>query len=195
MFSSRRKVQFIDRKLQYRFAMTCLAYTLVFASILGMALLLPPLLYFQSDEFYVEETLNAVEQLPYFHANFWLLVAVSLIAIGLHAIRTSHKIAGPLYRHKRIFRAIKEGRIPAAMAPRQGDYLIEETTAVNEMLDGLRARLSELREAQEEINDSIQEIPELAKKGREEEISKSVAEVMEKGQGIVDRLNRFLVES
>jgi methyl-accepting chemotaxis protein len=195
MFSGRRRVQFVDKNLQYRFAMICLAYTLVFASILGMALFLPPLLYFQSDEFFVEETLNAVEQLPYFNANFLLLVAVSLIAIGLHAIRTSHKIAGPLYRHKRIFRAIKEGRIPRSMSPRQGDYLLEETTAVNEMLDGLRSRLNEFRETQEQINDSIQEIPGLAEKGRKEEISKRVAEVTERSQGIVDRLNRFLVES
>jgi methyl-accepting chemotaxis protein len=195
VLSDRRKKQVVNRRLQLRFAMVCIAYALAFASILGLVFFLPPMIQLQTGDPYSPQTLQAADRFLFLHGNFWPVVLISLIAIGLHAIRLSHRLAGPLYRYKRIFRSLKEGKIPEAIHPRRGDYLLEETAALNQMLDALRVRLSEFREDQAQINESIREIAGLAEKGKKKEASKRIAEVTERGQDLVDRLDRFVDES
>jgi methyl-accepting chemotaxis protein len=190
-FEKRRK-QVVDRRLQFRFAAVCIVYALVFASIMALVLFLPPIVQLQMGYPDAPETLQAADRLLFMHRTFWPVALVSLIAIGLHAVRFSHKVAGPLYRHKRVFRSIKDGRIPEAIRLRKGDHLTGETDVLNQMLDGLRARLSEFREDQAQINESLREIAALGEEGRDKEVSKRITEVTERGQGIVDRLDRFL---
>ncbi len=192
MLSDRRKRIVVHRGLQTRFAAICIAYVLVFVVILSLALFLPVILDLHASANDPERAVRAADRLLYLHDTFWLVAVVSLVAIGLHAIRLSHKIAGPLYRHRRILESLVEGKISAPMIPRKGDYLLEETAAINRMLEKLRSGVQDLRESHFRLSEAVHLLAALGEDGKAEEVLKQVSEVSERVKETDEKLSRFL---
>jgi methyl-accepting chemotaxis protein len=192
MLSDRRKRHVIHRGLQYRFAAICIAYVLVFVVILSLALFLPVILDLHASADNPERALRAADRLLYLHDTFWLVVVVSLLAIGLHAVRLSHRIAGPLYRYRRIFESLVEGNILDPIIPRKGDYLLEETGALNRMLEKLRSGVKDLRESHFRLSEEVQLLASLGEDGNAEEVLKQVSGIFERIKETDEQLSRFL---
>jgi methyl-accepting chemotaxis protein len=192
MLSDRRKRHVIHRGLQYRFAAICIAYVLVFVVILSLALFLPVILDLHASADNPERALRAADRLLYLHDTFWLVVVVSLLAIGLHAVRLSHRIAGPLYRYRRIFESLVEGNILDPIIPRKGDYLLEETGALNRMLEKLRSGVKDLRESHFRLSEEVQLLASLGEDGNAEEVLKQVSGISERIKETDEQLSRFL---
>lgn len=74
-----------------------------------------------------------------------VLVLVALV-IFLHSIRTSHRVAGPLFRFRALLRSMAGGDLSMRVRIRPGDYLQEEARTFDQALAGLRERLGEIRE-------------------------------------------------
>lgn len=78
----------------------------------------------------------------------WLAVVLGLqtvgviLAIGVLAVFTTHRLAGPLIALKRAFDEVKGGNLDASLRLRRSDLHLQELeTAFNEMMEALRERI------------------------------------------------------
>jgi methyl-accepting chemotaxis protein len=84
-----------------------------------------------------------------------LFVAVLLVITGALMLR---KVNGPLYRIAEDLKMIGEGNLSSAIILRKRDEFRDVAVALNEMLERLRVRFSELREGYEEISQQLLEL-------------------------------------
>lgn len=77
-----------------------------------------------------------------------------VVAIGIAGIVFTHKIAGPVYKMKRLFGQIGDGKIALHERLRKGDELVHFFEAFEQMVDRLRQRQKrEIAELDEAIKD------------------------------------------
>jgi hypothetical protein len=118
-------------------------------------LFLPLIFQMQGADPASTETLDAANQFLYLHVKFWPATVLSLICVVLHSIRTSHKLAGPLYRFRMILVSLRQGNIPKPVRLRRGDYLQRDMDTANAMLEGIRARIMEAQTAHHALHQHI----------------------------------------
>jgi len=153
----RRRKFVIDRKLQFKLLLYSVGYILFYIVAIGAGLFVPLMIRLSNAEQTSPEALAIATNFLYLHYHFWPVALLSVIVVALHSILTSHRMAGPLYRFRCIFQDLKEGTIPKAAHLRRGDLLQVEMLSINEMLDGLRTRISEIQKAEELLKQSITE--------------------------------------
>ncbi len=85
-------------------------------------------------------------------------VSFSLVVFALVGIFLSHKIAGPLYRLKRVMIDIGKGRLPREVKFRKGDHMHDMADALNEMVQGLKDRDKQTRETIDKMESLISEL-------------------------------------
>ncbi|MBZ0151225.1 MAG: hypothetical protein K8J09_06800 [Planctomycetes bacterium] len=83
----------------------------------------------------------------YMHERFLGIVAACAVVVVFSAVRSSHRIAGPLVRYKRNLRLLATGRLPEALRTRPGDYLGEEVACLNDAVEGVARRIDDIRAA------------------------------------------------
>ena len=69
-----------------------------------------------------------------------LVLFVTIVVIGLFGIFFLHRIAGPVYRFRRILRSLTEGEVPEELHLREGDFFRETAEELNRLLQSLRQR-------------------------------------------------------
>jgi methyl-accepting chemotaxis protein len=146
-------------------------------------------------DYYSDEAFQAANKILYIHSKFWPAVLFVLIFIALHSIRTSHKIAGPLYRFNRLFETMKEGNLPKRITLRKGDYLLKEAALINEMLESLQKGVQEIQEAQSGLNVAISECKDVVSHASKDEIFKRMNDITEKGDQLGEKLAYFKLAS
>lgn len=85
-------------------------------------------------------------------------VCFSVVVFAVVGIFLSHKIAGPLYRLKRIMLEIGKGTLPRELRFRKGDHMHDMADALNEMVTGLRDKDRQTRETIERMESLIGEL-------------------------------------
>lgn len=113
---------------------------------------------------------------PFFiYANlFSLIFVLGLLAVtGAWMLR---KVNGPIYRIMQDLKTIGEGNFSSAIILRKKDEFRDVAAALNEMLEGMRAKLSEFRAGHEEISQALVELETDHAKGMP---------INEKGEGII----------
>jgi len=78
------------------------------------------------------------------HYRFWPAIPLVFVLIGAHSILISHRVAGPLYRFRQVFRDVTGGDLSRTVRLRKGDYLQEDAELLSDMIDTLRSRIQEL---------------------------------------------------
>jgi len=84
-----------------------------------------------------------------------LFVAVLLVITGALMMR---KVSGPIYRIAEELKMIGEGNLSSEIILRKCDEFRDVAIALNEMLEKLRVRFSELKERYEEISQQLLEL-------------------------------------
>src|SRR4030042_2976367 len=151
----RRRKYVIRPKLQVRLMILSISYVIFFCAVIGTYLFIPLMIELDKSDIGSDRALVAAKRILYFNEKFWPALLLSFVAIACHSIFISHKIAGPLYRFNFIFKAIKEGTIPLPLQVRKKDYLYHDMENINHMLEQLRDKMTELQEAQAQLNRSI----------------------------------------
>ena len=96
----------------------------------------------------------------FFVTMFW--IAIFLIAIGcVVSIIMSHRVAGPLYRLKRMLRDVGDGQLNTELKFRSRDELHDLAEEFNNMLSGLRSRIETDRLRVGKIRAELQNISQL----------------------------------
>ena len=185
----------VYRKLQLTLVIISFSYVILFCAVMGTYLYIP--LMMELDKSYTgsDKDLVVANQILYLHEKFWPALLLSFFVIGCHSIFISHKIAGPLYRFNLIFKAIEEGIVPTPIRLRTGDYLYGEMENINQMLERLRDKLTELQEAQAHLNRSIIKCKDTVSHSSMNELIKKMEDLGEQGKKLEEKLGYFKVIS
>jgi HAMP domain-containing protein len=83
-------------------------------------------------------------QFTVLHDSIWPAFPLALALILIHSVFFSHRIAGPLYRFRRVFQSISQGDLTVTTRIRKRDYLQAEAGTLGEMVGELRSRLTRI---------------------------------------------------
>ena len=181
----------VHRKLQITLAIMSFSYVILFCVVMGAYLFIPLMMELDNSDPGSARAILATNRILYLHEKFWPALLLSLLAIGCHSIIISHKIAGPLYRFDLIFKAIKEGIVPAPTRLRRGDYLHSEMENINQMLEGLRNKLTDLQNIQAHLNRSMMKCKDAARHASINEFIKEMEGLVEEGKKLEEKLGYF----
>jgi len=155
----RRRTRILISTLQYRLLLVNLAYFGVIVLALVGLLLLPPLLRLRTAPLDASaENLAAANEFLVLHARLWPALLIVLALLALHSVIVSHRIAGPLYRFRRVFEAVAAGDLSVRARLRKHDYLMPEADALNEMLEALAARVAGLEEEAQAVRAALADL-------------------------------------
>ena len=191
----RRRKFIINKDLQYSLLIISIFYVLLFIIVIGSILFIPAMIELDQVDYGSDQAVQAASKILYLHSKFWPAVFLVLILICLHSIRTSHKIAGPLYRFNLLFANMKKGNLPKRVTVRKGDYLLKEVAVINEMLEGLQKGVQEIQEAQVGLNEAISECKDVVSHASKDEISRRMNDLSEKGDQLSEKLAFFKLAS
>lgn len=132
------------KNVQLKIAITNLIYMLLFLVVVVLAILSPLYL----DIFQSAELCN-----QYFSAKMFIVLlerlayslVILLILAFLHQIVITHKICGPLVNFMNTFKKISEGNLTRKILLRRHDFLQEEASRANEMIDVLSNSVSKIK--------------------------------------------------
>lgn len=148
--TQRRRLAFVH-PIQARLLILPLTYTMMIALLLAIPVFRPLMQALDNPALSWQERAVVATDLLNLHARYWpwALGAVAVLTIHcLHSLRVVHRIAGPLYRFKQLYREIGEGDLSIRATLRQHDYLTPEADLLNRMTAQLQARISTSKQAQ-----------------------------------------------
>ena len=187
----RRRKFILDKKLQLGLLVASLCYVAFYLIATGAALFLPVILELRASNPDSSQAYVLAKSFLYLHGHFWPVALLSLVAVALHSVLLTHKVAGPLYRFRRIFAALKNGTVPGPQRLRRGDFLETEMQLINEMLESFRSRLVDAQEAQAALNRSLADIARRTAVCSDEELKSLVRDLEAQGERFA-RLALFL---
>jgi hypothetical protein len=191
----RRRTFLLNKKFQFSLLKISLSYCLLLLAVTGISLFLPLMIALDGYEHQAPEAFQAARQILYLHENFWPAVLLCLFVTAIHSIRTSHRIAGPLYRLNLIFKRIRDGVLPGPLrSPRKGDYLRDELDHMNEMLVSLRAKVEGIQGAHRQLSRALDYCSEIADSGARDRIIEYMTEVKEQCNQLGDKIGGIHLE-
>lgn len=136
-----RRRRFIVRpRLQMRLLLGTL-WHLGLVLLVGVGVLfVPVMIELATHDLQSSKAAEAADALLFLHERYWPSLALLTVLLALDAIRTSHRIAGPLFRFTRVLEEVRQGRVPPPVTLRSGDFLTEECGLINEALRDLATR-------------------------------------------------------
>ncbi|HXX53627.1 MAG TPA: hypothetical protein VEI28_03550 [Thermodesulfovibrionales bacterium] len=193
-FISRRRKFLINKKLQFGLLFASLFHVFIFIAVIGSALFIPLFMEMEKAQGPSLKVEQAAKIILYLHANFWPPVLLSLVLICILSIRTSHRIAGPLYRVILVLESLRKGKLPKPIRGRKGDRLTAEIELTNQMLEGLRLHVGEIQKAREDLNDAIAAFRKVIGRATGEEMALLMKDIREKGSTLEEKLRYFTIE-
>ena len=154
MRMTRRKRFLVDKRLQLRFVWMNLIYAALPLIAVAVSLFSPLIFQLYNLDGQSAEASNAAVNLLFLHDRFWPPVLITLVLVMAHSLKTTHRIAGPLFRFRSVFASIEAGILPKPVKLRKNDYLDAELNAINRMLDSLRLQVSEITRLAEKLHES-----------------------------------------
>jgi methyl-accepting chemotaxis protein len=168
MQKTRRRVYLIDKRLQLRFTALVVALVVVYSLFLGGATYINyriSSIVFDNSSIYdpvLEESIKAEGRRTVFVTTSFLVV--NGIVVGLALVLLTHKVAGPLYRIRMHFGAIRDGKIPQQLQLRKNDELTNVAQSFNEMTQVLRCQVEKDAAEIEEMAVGVRELAEALRK-------------------------------
>ena len=186
----RRRILIDD--FQYRLLIINLLYFCTILLIFATALFLPLILQLYSQTLSITEQAEAASQFLSLHARIWPAVFLVLILLTVHSVFVSHRIAGPLYRFRKIFRAVADGDLSSHRPLRKYDYLGKEFNVINEMITSLRTKVKGIEDPCKEARALVIALERAIEHESREDMHQMIGELrhqMERLQGSLDQFH------
>ncbi len=135
---------FLWDTVQPRFLGLSLCYVLIVIAAVSVALFLPLMLQLDHLSLSSAEAQRVADQFELLHSRFWPAVAVVSLLLIVHGIFFTHRIAGPLYRFRRIFQSVASGDLTVRTSIRKSDYLHVEAQCLGDMVSALREKIGRI---------------------------------------------------
>ena len=191
----RRRRLLIDRSLQVRFIAASLAYVAFYVVMMALATFAPLIFDLHNSHPDSHQAYLVAKNLVYLHQHIWPITLLVLILVTVHSLWLSHKVAGPLFRFRKVFKALVAGRLPGTQRLRKRDYLKPEMQLINEMLQGLHSRMEILQETQKAVADSISGVARRSRILADSELTRLVEELEVQGKRLEKHAIPFDKES
>ena len=149
-----RRRQFVVDGFQGRFIATQLGWLALFLCAFAFVLFAPQAYVLLGSD--TQQRLDAAVVFLSLHHRFWPAVGVVFAIATLVTVRQSHRIAGPLYRFRRVCDEVAAGHLFVTARVRRGDYLTQEAEAFEGMLLVLRTRLATAQAALAQAEEHLQ---------------------------------------
>ena len=137
--------QLLIGRFQYQLLGFNLLYFFVVIFFIGIIIYLPLIVQINNTDLPISQRVVVAEEFLSFHFRLGPPTLIVFFLLFLHAVIVSHRIAGPLYRFKKIYKAICEGDLTCHIILRKGDYLEEEAELINRMVFYTREKLIEIQ--------------------------------------------------
>lgn len=162
-----RKTLIVDRSLQYRFFAVALFHFVVVLFVIIGAIFIPLSLQLDDASLSWMKRNEVASQFLSLHSRIWPPTLIALICITIHWTLFSHKIAGPLYRFRKVFQEISEGNLSIQAAIRKKDCLKNDASSIDDMIIALRTRITDIDVQQQEISRAFQALKQAYPNGME----------------------------
>ncbi|MFQ5960398.1 MAG: hypothetical protein ACE5MG_03305 [Candidatus Methylomirabilales bacterium] len=179
----------VDR-FQYQLLVINLLYFLTILLIFATVLFLPLVLQLYSGTLSPAEQAEAASQFLSLHTRVWPAVFLVFVLLAIHSVFVSHRIAGPLYRFRKIFRAVADGDLSSHRPLRKHDYLGKELDFINEMITSLRTRIKGIEDSYKEARALVIALERAIEQESREDMHQTIEELrhqMERLQGSLDQ--------
>ena len=195
MLIGRRRTWIVNRELQVGMLLTSLGYVVFLVFVVAFALFAPLIHQLRQPGRDATEMSNAAFQILYLHETYWLPAMLGVLAIALHSIGTSHRIAGPLYRFRRVCEAMAGGVVPGRVTLRKNDQLQAELDAVNAMLHTWRALAADIRRDADRLQECMSRYAGPSAPGASDAASSALhADILRAGQQLQETVGRIRCE-
>ncbi len=190
----KRRHLLVDR-FQYRLiAISVVHFGLVLLVFL-VAMLLPLMLRLDDPSATYFEKNQVADVLLFFNEQLWLPLAAVFLLLTVHSVFVSHRIAGPLYRFKMVFKALADGDLAVRANIRKHDYLHPHAKSLNEMIEALETRMHDLEDQTLCLKDEAAQLKEAVSSGTKAEIQKAAERVESRVEGLKGQLAHFAKKS
>lgn len=141
--------------LQYRFLLRNLFYLIAMSLVFVPTILLPLVMTLDDTTMPPAQRDEAARRILALYGHIWIGIPIVLVLCLAHSLLVSHRVAGPLYRFKRIFQSLAAGDLSMSVRIRRGDYLWDEARSMDEMIGSLARKIRAIRERQEEAGSML----------------------------------------
>jgi len=161
---------FLWDTVQPRFMGLSLCYVMVVIVSVSVALFLPLMLELDHLPLSSLEAQRVADQFELLHSRFWPVVAAVSFLLIVHGVFFSHRIAGPLYRFRRIFLSVASGDLTVRTSIRKSDYLHTEAKCLGEMVSALRDKIARIEARHAEMTPQLERLRAAVSRGMLREV-------------------------
>jgi methyl-accepting chemotaxis protein len=190
----KRRHLIVDR-FQYRLVAISATHFGLALLVFLTALLLPLMLQLDDPAVDYLEKKRVADVLLFFNEQVWLPLGAVFLLLTVHSLFVSHRICGPLYRFRAVFKALGQGNLDVRANIRKHDYLQAEARAINDMIGSLQARIHDLAEQTELLAKGTDQLKEAMDAGEKAETRKALEAVTARLEGLRGRVASFVRQS
>ena len=192
MAKFKRRRYFIDKQLQTKYIILSVIMLLVY-TMLFVAILLSPYIIALTFDAPIAEQTEAAKTLLILDASIWPALGIVIFIMSSLSIFITHKIAGPVYRFKKVLAEISGGNLDVLIKLRDKDDLKDLAEEFNLVIGDLRGLVATLRDDYETVSSCINELEEKIKKDQiSKEDGKALIEKMQASKESLEKaLNKY----
>jgi len=187
-----RKHLIVDGELQYRFLAITLVHFFIILVVLITSIFFPLMLELDDMSLSFQERERIADQFLALHQRVWFPILTVLGLLTIHWAIFSHRIAGPLYRFRKVFQAIAEGKLSPHANLRKNDYLKQEAATLDDMITSLRNRIQNIKETKRDIQMAFNDLHRLLHTNSDAEMVQRLRNLnnqIERLQSCIDQFN------
>ncbi len=159
--------------------------------VLAGALFFPLMITLKASPLDSPESQSVATQFLILHERIWPALPLALLVVGIHSLFFSHRIAGPLFRFSKVFRAVSAGDLTVPVKIRKHDYLHGEAMELSTMLDRLREKIAQIDGAAEQMKPAVENLQSALRTGGNADAARLCAVLMERYATLEQALQQF----
>ena len=157
MAKYKRRNYFIDKQFQTKYIILSIVMLLIYTLLFAVVLFAPFALQLSSDAPLAEQT-AAARTLLTLHGSVWPALGIVILIMSSLSIFITHRVAGPVYRFKKVLAEISGGNLDISVKLRDKDDLKDLAEEFNLVIGDLRRFVKALQEDYETLSSCISEL-------------------------------------
>lgn len=157
MVTYKRRKYLIDRRLQAKYALLTILLLLVYTFLFAAILFIPQILGLVASNT-IDEQAKAARTLLNLHQSVWPALGLVAVILSTTSIFVTHKIAGPVYRFRKVLSEVSAGNLEISIKLRKRDDLKDLAEDLNNVINELRTFVLTLQEDHATMAACIDEI-------------------------------------
>ena len=186
--------RFIVAPFQYQLLGVYVIYLLIILFVFAATVFVPLMVQIDNSSLSFDEKSQVADQFLVLHHRLWLPLLIVFVLLVVHSVIISHRIAGPLYRIRRILKSVGRGDFTVRTTIRSNDYLMKEAEVVNEMAEMLSEKIKDIRRKSGEASATLADLRRSIDSASLDEMEQKLEELSAHLNGLGVRLDEFRID-